>query len=119
MDLNIFRSKSKVIINGKTYDHGKNVSITNGKVVIDGVVQEDNILAAGPISVLIQGTCGNIECASGEVIVSGSVDGDVSTASGDIDCGDVQGSISTASGDVQCGNVGGRITTASGDIYKN
>src|SRR6185369_13355733 len=115
MDFNIFRNKSKITINGKTYEGGKNISITNGHVVIDGVAQDDAL--TGPITVLVQGNCDSVECGSGDITVSGSVDGDVKTGSGDVACGYVKGSVKTGSGNVQCGNVAQTVSTGSGNIH--
>jgi hypothetical protein len=57
-----------------------------------------------------------ISTISGDVDMKGSVNGDINTTSGDVDCGEVKGSIKTVSGDISCGSVGGNVSTLSGDI---
>lgn len=107
-----------VRINGKTYQ-GNNVSIINGVVKVDGVIQESNVNGVVEIRVLegtienlttdasvtCQAVTGNVE-AGGSVqcaTVGGSVD-----AGGSIKCGDVGRDVD-AGGSVQCGKVTGRI----------
>lgn len=102
-----------VTINGKSYS-GNNITVSNGTVIIDGVVQDGEHLGYN-IQIDIIGNVGEIETSSGNVTVSGDVS-DVSTSSGDVKCGDVTGNINTSSGDVVCGNVGGKIKTSSGDV---
>lgn len=105
---------SRVTINGVTYT-GKSVSVSRGKVIIDGVnVTPDSnrnieILVEGNIEMLTVDSCDKIR-------VSGSV-GSISTQSGDVDIsGDISGSVSTMSGDVMCGEIFGSVSTMSGDI---
>jgi len=100
-------------INGVSY-HGNNVTIINGKVLIDGKDQtpnekEINITVHANIDTLKVDVCQTVR-------VAGQV-GSVSTVSGDIKiAGDVDGSVSTISGDVECGNVAGSVSTVSGDV---
>ena len=100
-------------INNVDYN-GKSITITNGKVIIDGVDQtpdskEINILVDGNIDRLNVDNCDML-------VVKGDCD-HVKTSSGDVEVeGDVTNSINTMSGDVHCGNVGGSVRTMSGDI---
>ena len=103
----------KVVINGKSIDcTGRNISIQNGEVIIDGkVIQSslerdikvvvygdvNNIDCAG--SVEVHGNCGSIDC-SGSCKVDGNVNGDID-ASGSVTCGNVAGDID-CSGSVRC-----------------
>lgn len=89
-----------VIINGKTY-RGKNISVINNKVVIDGKEitsgnETLNIEVSGNVDkincsghVVVKGNSGSIDCG-GSVIVSGDVHGN-------IDCG----------GSCNCRNISG------------
>jgi hypothetical protein len=108
-------------INGQVYE-GNNVSIINGVVKIDGVIQSGEHLEKkiceirvidGTIgalrtdaSVYCQDVGGNID-AGGSVTVQGSVGGEVD-AGGSIKCGDVGGNVD-AGGSVTCGKVIGSI----------
>jgi len=105
---------STITINGNTYS-GNSVVVTNGKVLINGkdVTPESkdiNISVEGNIEELkvdacnkvsVTGSVKNIATKSGDVDVTGDVDGSIQTMSGDVDCGHVQGSVSTMSGDVK------------------
>jgi hypothetical protein len=118
--MNIFRgnnSNATVNIDGHSYS-GQTVSITNGKVVIDGVVQEQSLI--GPISIVVNGSVDRIDSASGDVTVMEGC-GDVKTMSGDVTCrGNVTGRIETMSGDVHVtGHIGGSVETMSGDIIQS
>lgn len=102
-------------INDKTYC-GKNLVINNNQVIIDGVIQEEVPLEYKVINIQINGNVGDIQTEVGDVTVSGSVSGNIKTASGDIECGDVQGNAKSMSGDIKCGVVHGDVSTMSGDI---
>ncbi len=99
-------------IDGKTFS-GKTISIVNGKVVVDGVEQEGNLV--GDINITVNGDVETLENTSGDVKANNV--GSIHTVSGDIECGNVSGSVSTVSGDVECrGKIGGNVNTVSGDI---
>ena len=104
---------NSVVINGQTINcSGSNISIQNGKVIVDGVVIQDNIAydikvevygdvnkldCAG--SVEVHGNCGSIDC-SGSCKVDGNVNGNID-ASGSVTCGNVAGDID-CSGSIRC-----------------
>jgi len=104
-------------VNGKTYS-GRNVSIINNRVIIDGrdvtdkedTSKEINITVEGGLSALDVDVCNKIS-------ITGRV-GIIKTTSGDLEItGNVDGNISTVSGDIEVdGSVFGKITTVSGDI---
>lgn len=115
------KSMGTININGVVYE-GNNLSIVNGVVKIDGVIQKGDHLEkkicevrvlSGTIgalrtdaSVTCQDVTGKID-AGGSVSVSGNVGGDID-AGGSIQCGDVKGNVD-AGGSVQCGKVGGSV----------
>lgn len=109
-------SDGTININGKTY-RGNNVSIINGRVMIDG--KDVTSQAPGPrIDIVVHGNLDSlqVDCCD-KVKVDGAV-GTLSTVSGDVTCGDVDGDVSSVSGDVACGSVQGNISTVSGDIRR-
>ncbi len=103
-----------VTINGVTYS-GNSITVSGNRVIIDGksitpdskeiiiVVRGDieklEVDACNKISVV--GNVGIIKTVSGDVEVTGSVDGSVQTVSGDVGCGIVGGSIKTVSGNIK------------------
>lgn len=102
---------SNVVIDGKSFS-GSNISIQNGRVIVDGVVQDGSL--TGDINVVVHGNINTLENNCGNVTAHDV--GEISTGSGDVSCQNVSGSIRTGSGDVTCGNVGGSIKTGSGDV---
>lgn len=96
---------NSLTINGKTITYsGRNISVMNDSVIVDGTVIKSGL--ENNIKVVVNGNVNKLECA-GSVEVHGN--------SGDIDCsgsckvdGDVNGDID-ASGSVICGNVSGDI----------
>lgn len=99
--------------NGISLSSSRNITITNGRVVIDGV---DRTPDAKDIRIEVHGDVQSIDadvCTS--ISVTGSA-GAITTQSGDIRCGDVRGSVKTMSGDVVCSTVAGDVKTMSGDI---
>ena len=92
-----------IIINGVEYS-GRSVSITNGQVVIDGVIVTkvpDNVM-----SVEIKGTIDTLNCDR-SVNVNGKIMGNV-TANGSVNCDDVGGNV-VANGSVNCDRVYGTV----------
>jgi hypothetical protein len=120
---------AQITINDRTVIGGS-ISITNGRVIIDGVdctpdMKNINISIVGDVkevkvgvcnSLKIEGNVNYIQTTSGDVDISGDVNGPVSSTTGDIDCGNVAGNASSTSGDIVCGSVGGSMTTVNGDI---
>ena len=109
MNMNI--RSGHVVVNGKRYQ-GRNISIINGMVSIDGITQDGEL--AGDINIIVNGDVDNIENECGSIAAQNV--GSISTQSGDVRCGDVSGSIQTMSGDVTCKTVKGSVRTMSGDI---
>ena len=101
-----------VIISGDI--SGNSIVVRNGKVIIDG---KDVTPDGKEINISVEGNINELKIDSCEKFsITGNV-GNVSTKSGDVDIsGDVNGSIQTMSGDVDCYNVGGSISTKSGDV---
>jgi DUF4097 and DUF4098 domain-containing protein YvlB len=110
---------SRIVINGVTVGAGRNVSIIDGRVVVDGkAVSMDGALAEAKVfHIVVEGSVERVEGAFATVKVEGN-GGAVKTMSGDITVkGDVSGSVETMSGDVKVrGSVGGSVRTVSGDI---
>lgn len=80
---------NKIVINGKEIQcNGKNVSIINNKIYVDGKVITEDIISNTEI--YIYGNIENLECE------------------GSVHCDDVHGNIK-AGGSVNCDNVGGDI----------
>jgi hypothetical protein len=112
--MNISMKNGRVVIDGREFS-GSNIRINGNQVIVDGVVQDGELV--GPISVQVMGDVDRLDMGAGDVAVQGAV-GQVNTGSGDVECGPVTGSVRTGSGDVRCGNVGGSVQTGSGDIIR-
>lgn len=106
---------STIVINGVTITGGRNITIRNGKVIVDG---KDVTPNAKEINISVNGSIDRLEAdACQKISITGDV-GNVKTQSGDVDVnGDIKGSVQTMSGDVDCGGpIGGSVSTMSGDI---
>ena len=108
----LFPQRGSVTINGVEYQ-GKNISIRDGSVFVDGEVQ--SLISAQQITVSVQGAVNHVSTTSGDITVVGDVKG-VETTSGDIDCNHVLGNVTTVSGNVVCNDIAGRVSTVSGNI---
>lgn len=106
------KSGGRIVIDGREFT-GNNISIVKGKVTVDGVVQDGQLV--GDVKIDVYGDVVKLDAGSGNVTVSGTCE-QVSTMSGDVQCGDVHGNIKTMSGDVTCGTIGGSVSTMSGSI---
>lgn len=92
-------------INGKTYN-GNSVSIVNGIVTIDGVVQDDGKRVSGDVRLVVEGDLVSLKTDL-SVTMTGNVQGDVD-AGGSVACGNVGKNVD-AGGSVNCDNVGGDV----------
>lgn len=106
---------NKITINGVLITGGRNITMRNGKVLVDGV---DVTPDTKEISVVINGDVEKLEADSClKISITGDV-GSVKTLSGDVDIsGTINGYVQTMSGDVKCGgSINGSVSTMSGDI---
>lgn len=104
-----------ITINDNSYV-GKQITITNGKIIIDGedVTPENTVT----IDIRIHGNIDSLSAdACNKISVSGNA-GTVKTMTGDVNIqGSVSGSVNTMSVDVKCKDIKGGVTTMSGDVY--
>ncbi|AUR85886.1 hypothetical protein NVP1081O_151 [Vibrio phage 1.081.O._10N.286.52.C2] len=104
---------NSVKINGQTFK-GNNVSISNGRVIVDGVEQTSE--QQYKFEITVNGDVDKLELESGTVVVKGNVNCSLNTTNGDVECGDVSGDVKTTNGDVDCDNVAGRVSTINGNV---
>jgi len=98
---------NKITIDGVSYDvEGKNVSVVNRRIIVDGKVIVDNIIS-NTVHIKWEGELAKLDCTSCEIV--GNVHGKVDATS--VVCGDVGGDIDATS--VKCGNVAGDIDAVS------
>jgi hypothetical protein len=101
---------SNMMINGRHYS-GKSVSVSNGKVIIDGKVVQDDSLPENILKIEVTGDLISLDCDA--PVSCEDVKGNVK-ANGPVNCDDVGGNVN-AGGPVNCDSVGGSIT-ASGPV---
>ena len=108
-------------INGTTYINGvkiegaQSIIIDNGKVYVNGNLQEE--LSTPSIEIKVEGSVGSITTNSGNISVNGDARY-INTSSVDVDCHEVKGSVLTMSGDVTCCYIAGGVSTMSGNVYQ-
>jgi hypothetical protein len=104
---------ASITVNGQTFTvSGRDVSIVNGKVIVDG----NEITGIGDQKEVVikwEGPVANLRADRGSIEVTGNVEGNVK-AGGSVTCGDVNGEVD-AGGSVNCGNVG-KDVDAGGSI---
>ena len=103
-----------ISINGKTYK-GNDLSISGGKVYIDGKLQHEedkidiNITVNGNLDTLevdacntitVKQNCKVVTCKNGNVIIHGNVEGDVTNKNGNIKCKNILGDANTNIGNI-------------------
>lgn len=104
-------------VNGVTYKTGKNITIKNSEVIIDGY--KVNTGDGKHIHIIINGDLQKLNADfCDDIIIEGDVNSTVESQSGDIRIvGNVSGNVSTMSGGVQVGgDIKGSVSTMSGDI---
>lgn len=71
----IFKNFNRVFVNGKEFAcSGRNISIINGKVIVDGAVIQDGL--HGDITVVVDGDVNLVDCG-GDVTINGSCFGKI------------------------------------------
>lgn len=103
------KSMANFTINGTTFS-GDNITITNGRVTIDGVTQEQSLSGVVQIKIT-DGIIGELH--SDASVQCGDVRGNV-CAGGSVNCDNVGGNVN-AGGSINCDNVAGSIT-AGGSV---
>ena len=120
------------IVNGIRYE-GKSISITDGKVIIDGKrvdtgnAKEIKIEVHGDIEVLdvdicdyvtVDGNVGDVKLSQGDITIKGSAMDSVTNSQGDITIGgDLNGDAKNSMGNIKAGgNIYGKPKTSMGDI---
>ncbi len=113
-----FSKKSSVTINGKNFS-GNNLTIINGKVILDNV--EIHSQSPNNLTIKIEGDLANLN-SDAPVVVEGNVHGYV-TVDGPVTCGDIGGNVrvegpltceningdADVEGPVMCSSIGGRL----------
>ena len=132
----------KITMNGKTYT-GRNMTMSNGKMFVDGVEVDINsgktvkpediihvtIVITGNVDELkgnfneatVNGNVGSLSSNGGNVTVNETVNGHVESSGGDVTVkGSVGGNVNSTGGDVKIhGKVSGNVSTMGGSIsYK-
>ena len=124
-------AKSKIVVNGHTIV-GRNVSIVNGVVTVDGKVvelpdaKEIKIVVEGDLGSLrvdagdvsVQGSCGEVEVNQGSVTVAGDVKGEIQVDQGRVECNDVYSDVKVDMGNINALTILGNATAWMGNISK-
>lgn len=105
---------NSISINGMNINASGSIIVSNGKITVNGV---DVTPDAKEINIVVNGDTDKIQVdACNELFVTGKV-GHIKTMSGDVNVsGDIEGSVQTMSGDVDCRKIGGSVSTMSGNI---
>ena len=103
-----------IIVNGKNYE-GNNLYMNGDKVYVEGKLvsgddeKEVNIIIDGNIDTIkltsvnnfnMVGNCNNLSSTGGNLNIKGSIEGNVTSVSGNIKCKSINGNVSTVSGDI-------------------
>lgn len=104
-------SGCSVTIDGKTFKGGS-VNIINGKVIVDGVTQDGELV--GDINVTVNGDVDTLSNTNG--MVSAKNVGSVQTTNGNVICEDIAGDVKTTNGDIRANVIYGKVSTVNGDI---
>lgn len=101
-----------VTVNGRTYE-GNNVTVTNNRVIIDGVDVTNKDTPKTILQIEIKGTLASLTTDAS--VSCNSIAGDVH-AGGSVNCDDVKGNVS-AGGSVNADDIGGNVN-AGGSVRR-
>jgi len=118
----ILEKKSKIIINGKSYENINisNVSIGNNNIIIGGDFKNGekislNEFSEKQITIIVEGNVESLKVEVGNVIVKGNA-GTINHSTGNIDCNDVLGNITNITGNIKANSIKGNASTVNGSI---
>lgn len=118
-------------VNETTYQSGKNLSIRNGRIFVDGkdvtpIAEKFEITVSGDVekidfdyvkAINVTGNVGTVNAGMGDVNVSGNIGADAHTGHGDIEVkGDIIGNAKTSMGNVKAVTINGDAESKMGDI---
>ena len=110
--MNISMKNGNITIDGKSFT-GSSVNISGkGKLNIDGVVQDGDLV--GDINIVVNGNVESIENENGTVKCINT--GSVKTVNGDVSCGDVSGDVKTVNGNIVAAKIIGKVSSINGNI---
>lgn len=111
--------KSMIRLNGKTYN-GNNMTIINGKIILDGKEVKD-FEDEKVINIVIEGNySGDLNVDSCNFIkVRGDVKGNIKSTNGKIECKNVEGDVEATNGNINCENIGHNVSNMNGNIKAN
>ena len=111
-----------VVIGDKTYHlNGESLSVRNGQVYLNGVLQDEKDekgqkILYRPTKIVVTGECKKVTTTSGDIEIHGDV-GSASSTSGNVTItGDVKGDASSTSGNVVASRIEGDASSVSGDV---
>ena len=94
-----------IIVNEtKIQTNGKNISVINNSVYVDGQIIQTNL--SGDVNIKFEGDLASLKCG-GSASINGNIKGDVDVG-GSLDCNAIVGNIDVG-GSVRCGKVSGDI----------
>lgn len=122
---------STIIVNGRSYV-GRNVSMVNGDVYIDGKLMETPverdilIQITGDIekleldrgSIEVTGSVVNLLSKAGNVEVGGDVKGEATVRQGNLECNDIFSTVSVDMGNVDAKTIHGSVHVKMGNISR-
>lgn len=122
---------NSISVNGKSFS-GRNVTIINGKVIVDGKTVD--MPDAKEIIVNIEGDLGSLQLDAGTVNVTGhagdvhvgqgtakvemDVKGEVRVDQGKLECNDIFADVRVDMGNIKASTIHGNATTKMGNITK-
>lgn len=120
-----------IVVNGKSFS-GRNVTVINGNVIVDGKKmeipdsKEVKIEIHGDVGILdvdigevqVTGSVGNVTTDQGAVTVSGDVKGYVRVDQGNVECHDIFSDVQIDMGNVKASTIHGSASTKMGNITK-
>ena len=98
----MYQSRKSCTINGKKFDvSGRNITVDNDKIIVDGKVLQSNL--TGIVKIEWHGDLAKLECNTCEI--HGAVSGNVNANT--VKCNDVGGDVDANT--VKCGNINGDV----------
>ena len=97
---------------------GNNITISNGKVIVDGKEVSDlSEIEGKQITINIEAKVDSLSVDNG-IVNAKDVGGDVVTKNGNIQCSNVQGNVTSKNGNIKANTVHGDCETKNGNISR-
>ena len=106
-----------IVINNMNF-RGNNVTISNGKIIIDGKDVTGEFPEEKSIKINVEGNLNSLNVDNCDYVEVGGDVEQLECRNGNVSCKNVKGSVHNRNGNILCGDVKGNVSNRNGTISR-